>query len=342
MSTSKSPIRVAREALAAGTKALPLYAHKFSPKIYTRPQLFACLVLKTFFKTDYRGITVLLQDLPDLAAVLGLQTIPHFTTLHKATRKLLKLPVANSLLTATVRRFLKRRRKVPLAAFDSTGFDCGHISSYYVRRRSRIKNVWQTTTYTRFGKLETAVDCASHLIIGAIPRRGPRVDVDRFVPLLESTLRRVKLGTVLADAGFDSEPNHRHARLRRGVRSVIPATSGRPTTKRLTGRYRQLMRTRLNKSYCRYGQRWQVETVYSMIKRRLGSAVNGRTYWSQCRELILLAITHNVMILYAFIGFLQSRTGPQINGPVPFLLGSLRVVVAVHAVKSGRSGGSRP
>src|SRR6266478_1643717 len=151
MRTSKSPIRVAREALAAGTKALPLYAHKFSPKIYTRPQLFACLVLKTFFKTDYRGITVLLRDLPDLATVLGLRTIPHFTTLHKATRKLLKLPVANSLLTATVRRFLKRRRKVPLAAFDSTGFDCGHISSYYVRRRSRIKNVWQTTTYTRFG-----------------------------------------------------------------------------------------------------------------------------------------------------------------------------------------------
>ena len=70
------------------------------------------------------------------------------------------------------------------------------------------------------------------------------------------------------------------------------------------------MRTRLNKSYCRYGQRWQVETVYSMIKRRLGSAVNGRTYWSQCRELILLAITHNVMILYAFIGFLQSMSGP--------------------------------
>ena len=306
MSTSKSPIRVAREALAAGTKALPLYAHKFSPKIYTRPQLFACLVLKSFFKTDYRGVTQLLQDLPDLAYALSLQTIPHFTTLQKATRTLLKLPVANRLLTATVHRFLKRRRKVRLAAFDSSGFECGHISAYYVRRRSRVKNIWQTTTYTRFGKLETAVDCASHLVIGAIPRRGPQVDVDRFVPLLETTLQRVKLDTVLADAGFDSEPNHRHARQRRGVRSVMPALHGRPTSKRLRGRYRQLMRSRLNKSYCRYGQRWQVETVYSMIKRRLGSAVSGRTYWSQCRELFLLAITHNVMILYASIAFLQS------------------------------------
>jgi hypothetical protein len=37
------------------------------------------------------------------------------------------------------------------------------------------------------------------------------------------------------------------------------------------------------------------------------TAVQSRTYWSQCRELWLLAITHNVMILYGCTGFLQSR-----------------------------------
>jgi len=44
MSTlSKSPLRVAREALAVATKVLRPYAHKFSPKLYTQPQLFVCL-----------------------------------------------------------------------------------------------------------------------------------------------------------------------------------------------------------------------------------------------------------------------------------------------------------
>jgi hypothetical protein len=47
----------------------------------------------------------------------------------------------------------------------------------------------------------------------------------------------------------------------------------------------------------KYGQRWQTETVNSMIKRRLGSALRARSYWSQCREIILRAITHNVMIV---------------------------------------------
>src|SRR5438045_551257 len=98
--TSKSPVTVAREALYAAESALPLYAHKYSPRKFTQPQLFACLVLKTFFKTDYRGITIYLEDLPDLVRTLRLDDVPHYTTLHKATQRLLTLPAANRLLTA--------------------------------------------------------------------------------------------------------------------------------------------------------------------------------------------------------------------------------------------------
>jgi hypothetical protein len=134
------------------------------------------------------------------------------------------------------------------------------------------------------------------LLIATIPRRGPAVDTDRFVPLLADALRRVRLTTVLADAGYDSEGNHRHARDERGVRSVIPAEAGRPTSKPPTGRYRRLMKQRLDKDYCRYGQRWQAETGFSMIKRRLGSYVRGHSYWSQCRDLMLLAITYNITL----------------------------------------------
>ena len=36
-------------AFAAGKEALPDYPHRFAPKVFTQPQLFACLALKTFF-----------------------------------------------------------------------------------------------------------------------------------------------------------------------------------------------------------------------------------------------------------------------------------------------------
>src|SRR5262249_31920273 len=124
----------------------------------------------------------------------------------------------------------------------------------------------------------------------------------------DATLQALRPRRVVADAGYDSEPNHRYARQRCHVRSFMPATAGRPTTKPPTGRYRRQMKQRLNKGYGGYGQRWQSETVFSMIKRRLATAVQGRSYWSQCRELWLLSITHNLMILYIWRGFLQSSS----------------------------------
>ncbi|KPK42347.1 MAG: hypothetical protein AMK72_14415 [Planctomycetes bacterium SM23_25] len=48
-----------------------------------------------------------------------------------------------------------------------------------------------------------------------------------------------------------------------------------------------------------HGQRWQAETTVSMIKRRLASAVNARSCWSQRRALMLKAIAHNILLLCA-------------------------------------------
>ena len=305
---SKSPTRVVRRALNVANATLPAYAHRYSPRKYTQPQLFACLVLKTFLKTDYRGVAVHLSEHSDLRAVIGLEVVPHFTTLQKASRRLLRRPVAKRLFRATVRRFLQRKKRVQRAALDSTGLDCGHASRYYIRRRNGTQKRWQTVIYSRYAKLEAAFDCQSHLMIGVLASRGPRVDTDRFVPLLDAALGNVQMGSALADAGYDSEANHVYARQKRGVRSFIPAKIGRPSSKPPSGRYRRQMRQRLNKRYGRYGQRWQAESGFSMFKRRVGAVVHARTYWTQCEDLLLKAITYNVMLISVFIGFLQSRT----------------------------------
>ena len=49
----------------------------------------------------------------------------------------------------------------------------------------------------------------------------------------------------------------------------------------------------------RYGQRWQVETVMSMIKRRQGGYVLGRSNATRFREMSLKVLTHNIMIIAA-------------------------------------------
>src|SRR5260370_17784824 len=111
--TTKSPLRVVRNALAVGRDVFRPYAHRRCPKLYTQPQLFACLALKAFFKTDYRGIAQYLRDLPDLARPLGLTRVPHFTTLHKPAGRLLRRPRARRLLAATVPRPSPPRLRSP-------------------------------------------------------------------------------------------------------------------------------------------------------------------------------------------------------------------------------------
>ena len=87
---TKSPRAVAREALALAREALPAYTSARSRKDFTAHQLFAVLALKTFFKTDYRGVAQLLTDLSDLRKDLGLTKVPHYSTLCYAAGRLLK------------------------------------------------------------------------------------------------------------------------------------------------------------------------------------------------------------------------------------------------------------
>ena len=120
-------------------------------------------------------------------------------------------------------------------------------------------------------------------------------DVADFRPLVAAALARVGIGRIAADAGFDSEPNHTFARCECRVRSIIRAKRGRPTDKPARGHYRRLMQKRFDLTA--YRDRVQVETVISMLKRRLDAFVRGRTTWSQRREMRLKVLTHNVMIL---------------------------------------------
>ena len=197
-----------------------------------------------------------------------------------------------------------RRRRVRRAAIDSTGLECTCASGYFIKRRVRTTEPWKTVRYHRFAKLGVVCDTGDHFILAYQTGRGPRPDVDEFRPLVADVLRRARLSLIVADAGYDSEANHAFARDHHRLRTVIPAKHGRPTNKPARGRYRRLMQVRFASQD--YSQRSQVETVISMLKRRQGSYVRGRTYPSQCRDLHLIALTHNIMILLCTVVFYRA------------------------------------
>ena len=159
------------------------------------------------------------------------------------------------------------------------------------RRRSR--------TVKRLPKLSLAVATACHLILAARATTGAGGDQRFFEPLLLDAYTRVRVKLAVADAGYDSEANHCIARQDLGIRSIIPPTVGRPSVKPPTTRHRRNMRWRFARKADKkhYGKRWQVETVNSMIKRNLGSALRAKTAKRRSMELLLRVVTHNIMIV---------------------------------------------
>src|SRR5438876_5528996 len=93
---TKSPRAVAREALRLAQGALPPYSAVRSRKDFTQHQLFAILALKTFLKTDYRGVVAILDDFAELRTDLGLKKVPDHSTLCYAELRLLKRGTSSS------------------------------------------------------------------------------------------------------------------------------------------------------------------------------------------------------------------------------------------------------
>jgi hypothetical protein len=89
-STTKSALALARTALKTARSCLPTYSCPKSRHDFTQHQLFACLVLMQFLKTDFRGIAALLAEWAELRHVLALKKVPHYSTLCYARRRLLK------------------------------------------------------------------------------------------------------------------------------------------------------------------------------------------------------------------------------------------------------------
>ena len=319
MQTSRSTLELMRRAYALGQRVWPDYDSPFSRHDFTRPQLFACLAVRESLRLSYRKAEAFLNDVPDWLAEIGLARAPDHNTLWRGFGSLLKarrvgraLDVLADDETGDLRAGLSDK---PLT-IDSTCYEPRHRSRHYDRvcRRMDLRpgqkyakkpgkygpavNASRSRKLRRMPKLALAVAAASHRILAAKAAAGNGSDAPDFDPLLYQAWRRAGVKAVVADAGYDSEANHRIARLDMNVRSIIPAKIGRPSASGPTGRYRRLMKQRFARKADKrlYGQRSQSETVNSMMKRNLGEHLRSVRTRRRKQEMLLKSIVHNLML----------------------------------------------
>lgn len=276
----------ARVALDVARSILPVYRSRFSKHQFTQPQLLTILCLMRYEDWTFREAEVRLSEHRELREVLQLKSVPDYTTLYRFLKRLDEDWI-NRVLGASVRRFRnKKHRRRARVAIDGTGLAHSSASSFFIRRiEQRPRGM---TRWTYWLKWLLVADLDRQIILAQRGRQAPWCDTRSLPALLDAAQKVTPIGVVLADAEFDTEQNHLHIRQKIGAHSIIPAKRGRSSRVGIRGQMRRHFPRR------QYRQRAKIETVISVIKRKLSARAPGRTLPMQVRQALLLGLAYNL------------------------------------------------
>ena len=279
---------VAELALTLGRKHLAAYGSPTSRKDFTQPQLMTCLILKVYKKCTYRGIMEDLQCSAELRQVLGLEKVPHWTTIEKFAKRANVMEVAEAMLVTILEAALAHEREVEpslflAAAMDATGLESSSASAHFVSRSGKTRR--------KYVKVSVAVLCGSLLPASLVVDWGPTNDKVEASALMAKASAVVQPDVLYADAGYDAEWVHRQAQEDWGVVTAIPPV------KHKEGPPGGFYRSQMSEAWLKrigYGLRWHVESFFSGLKRTMGATLNARNDRSLFLEAALKVLTYAI------------------------------------------------
>jgi len=278
-------VRFAKCALAIATKVLRLYRSKYSKHTFTQPQLLAILCLMRYEDWTFRETEVRLQEHVELRRALGLKQAPDYTTFYRFMRRLSAERIQIALQEAALETIKNGPAKRAVFAVEATGLAPGAMSTFFINRK---RDRGEGLPWRFWLKWVVVVETKHQLLLAQIAKRGPYNDCALLRPLLDMAHQVMPAASlVLADAEFDSERNHKHIREVHHMQSIIPAKRGKKTWK-LKG-----IRARMKNNFPakKYSQRNLIETVFSVVKRKLSTRAPGRSLATQA---LILGLAYNL------------------------------------------------
>lgn len=260
---------------------LPLYSHKFSKKKFSQFQHMFLLVYKQFRKFTYEELLTDLAGNRDLRGYLGLNKLPHYTTLIKFAGRL-PCKLLDKLMLA-FKQLLPKPRKV---AIDATGISLDNASLHYCKRigKPMKKRPFMKTTFI--------VDIEHYFILLVKLRKKPRHDVIDAKPMIKKLASHYEPEVFYGDRGYDSNEIFELCFEKLKAYPLILQRNLDVPKHRRKGRYRK--ETFEVFDYGEYLQRNKIETLNSMIKRRFGSNVKSHEDKLQRVEILTRVIAFNI------------------------------------------------
>ena len=218
---------------------------------------------------SYRETENRLQCFSELRKILNLDPadVPDYSTIYKAFDRL-EMRVWRVLLRVSAEQHPQSGH----VALDSTFFERGHASSYYLQRSDQDVQTLKVTTITDTESL-AVLDLQCSVEWKHDTRLGPQVVRRNADDLL----------SIAADKGFHDWMS----KFEFYTLDVDPLVLERGSSSETVG-HNALIREK------GYSQRWMAETSYSSTKRSLGSAVRARFWYREFREIVLMFAISNI------------------------------------------------
>jgi transposase len=260
---------------------MPLHFSKFSNKLYSTYQKLFLLVYKQYRKFTFEEMLTDLADNTSLRVYLGLNKLPHYTTLIKFAKK---LPTA--ILHKLVLAFKELIPKPSKVAIDATGISLDNASTHYCKRAAipYRKRPYMKTTF--------AVDIENYLILLCKLRKKSRNDTVDGKLVIKSMSKHYNPDIFYADRGYDDNSIFKLVFEKLKAYPLILQKRLDVPKRRRSGYYRKITYDVFD--YGEYLQRNRIEANNSIYKRRFGSNVKSRRDKLQKAEIILRVIAHNI------------------------------------------------
>jgi hypothetical protein len=282
-------IRFIQAALSVVTSTrISPYSCKYSKRLFTQHQLLVLVLFKDYRNQHYREFADDVGDMGRIQEILGLSTVPHFTTLQKFLCGIKTLYLRFT-FRKTLNLFYSNNDVIPRTAIDSSGFTSGYCSHYFSERTGKLRK--------HFLKTSISVDTHQRVITGFVASKSRVYNTRHARTLLRQCHKIRRSDCYVMDRGYDSNEIHRLIRQDLAADSIIPIRSW--NNEIIGGTYRQEMVLKADDP--RYRQRQLVETMFSVLKRKFSGDLKARLFRIQMKEIANKMIVCNI---HRFLQFL--------------------------------------
>jgi hypothetical protein len=215
-----------------------------------------------------------------IRTMIHIDTVPHFTTIHKFSQRR-RSSTFSRLLNRLVKMFYDWSEWIPRTAIESSGFTRSFTRHYYSWRTDKMRK--------RFLKTSVSADTNQLIVTGLKISQHPVHDSIHAKTLLKQCHRTRPSDFHVMDKAYDSKEIHELVWDTLNSCLLIPARNRK--RKRISGYYRR--RIALSFDDQKYHQKNKVETVISVLKRKIGKALKAPQCRQQIKEIKIKVILYN-------------------------------------------------